>query len=311
MESEQVEVRECDRCGAAVAADARFCERCGAHVASTAARPCQACGAVLGPAARYCTQCGAWAGMKPKPLASGAGAAWGAPLRDGWARLRTGAAAVDWARVGRVTLPAAALLLVALLGYALGRRGSRPAPVGERPAGERVVTAARGWRAEEPPPRRFRDFRISASSWEEAHPPALAADGDPYTFWHAWKSEKFPEGEWITLTFPETRRIARIGLFPERAGAGARAEGRIKSLLVKAPDAPTQKLFFDDRPAMQYRDLKPPVETRQLILRIGTVLPGRETRHIVIPEIQAWGYPAPEHVTLRQKVEQENPPAGG
>jgi hypothetical protein len=227
-------------------------------------------------------------------------------LGAGWDGLRTHAAAVDWARVARVALPAAALILAALLGYVLGRRKDRPSPPGER-----VVTAARGWRAENPRPTRFRDFLVTASSWEVAHPPALAADGDPYTFWHAWKSEKFPEGEWITLTFPEKRRISRIGLLPGRAGAGARAEGRIQSLLVKAPDAPPQKLFFDDRPEMQYRPLQTQVETRQLILRIGVVRPGRETRHIVIPEIQVWGYPMAEQVTLRQKVERGNPPPGG
>jgi ribosomal protein L40E len=306
MESEQAGERTCPRCGASASPDARFCEQCGAQLGSLAGRNCEACGAALGPAARYCTHCGAWAGLKPVRRASIAGPAWDERLRAGGERLRTRVAAIDWVRVGRVGLPAAALLLAALLGYALGRRGDRPAS-----SGQRVVTAARGWRGENPRPVRFRDFQVSATSWEQAHPPALAADGDPYTFWHAWKSEKFPEGEWLTLTFPEKRRITRIGLLPGRAGAGARAEGRIKSLLVKAPGAAPQKLLFDDRPEIQYRDLKTPVEARQLILRIGTVRPGRETRHIVIPEVQAWGYPVPEQVTLRQKVEPGNPPPGG
>jgi hypothetical protein len=151
------------------------------------------------------------------------------------------------------------------------------------------------------PPSRFRDFRISASSWELAHPPAHAADGDPYTFWHAWKTEKFAEGEWLTFTFPSERIITRIGLLPGRMGAGARAEGRIRSVLVKAGDEPPQKLLFQDRPELQYRDLKTPVRTRKLILRAVTVLPGRETRHILIPEVQVWGHPAPSQVSQRME----------
>jgi hypothetical protein len=204
--------------------------------------------------------------------------------------------------------------MVGLLGYGLGRRQA------EAPLRQRAATAVRGWRAESPsasrpgPPRRFRDFRIGASSWELAHPPVHASDGDPYTFWHAWKSERFAEGEWLTLTFPEARVVTRIGLMPGRAGAGSRAEGRVKSLLVKTEGAEPQKLFFDDRSQVQYRDLPEPIRAKKLILRIGTVRPGRETRHIVVPEVQVWGFADREpgaDLALRQKVEPGNPTSGG
>jgi hypothetical protein len=145
-------------------------------------------------------------------------------------------------------------------------------------------------------PTRFRDFEITASSWELAHPPALAVDGDPYTFWHAWKTEKFPTGEWLTLTFPEERVVTRIGLLPGRMGGGAKAEGRVRSLLVKSGDGTPEKVIFEDRAAVQYRDLEQPVRTKKLILRIATVLPGSETGHIVVPEVQVWGHPASSQV---------------
>jgi hypothetical protein len=146
---------------------------------------------------------------------------------------------------------------------------------------------------------RFRDFRISASSYELANPPTLAADGDPYTAWHAWETERFPEGDWLTLTFPTAQLVARIGLIPGRIGPRAGEDGRVRSILVKAPSAPPQKLIFADRPEVQYRDLKKPVLTRELILRIVTVLPGSRSRHIIIPEVQVWSYPAPSQVSRR------------
>jgi hypothetical protein len=222
--------------------------------------------------------------------------AWGAGFRAAWKRARSLAAAVDWARAGRVAAPIAALLAAGLVGYALGQRAAGP------PSSNHVVSAARGWRSEmspSSPPRRFRDFHITASSWELANPPVLAADGDPYTAWHAWKTERFPEGDWLTLTFPTARVVTRIGLIPGRVGRRAREDGRVRSILVKARGAPPQKLIFADRPEMQYRDLQHPVLTRTLILRIVTVRPGRRSRHIIIPEVQAWGYPAPSQIARR------------
>jgi hypothetical protein len=146
---------------------------------------------------------------------------------------------------------------------------------------------------------RYRDFRVSASSYELANPPTLVADGDPYTAWHAWETERFPEGDWLTLTFPRPRVVSRIGLIPGRVGPRAREDGRVRSILVKAPGAPPQKLIFADRPDMQYRDLKKPVLARTLTLRIITVLPGSRSRHIVIPEVQVWGRPARGQVARR------------
>jgi hypothetical protein len=143
---------------------------------------------------------------------------------------------------------------------------------------------------------RFRDFHITASSWELANPPGFAVDGDPYTAWHAWKTERFPEGDWLTLTFPTPRVISRLGLIPGRVGSRAREDGRVRSILVKAPGVPPQKLVFQDQPQMQYRDLKQPVLTRTLILRIITVLPGTRSSHIIIPELQVWGQVAPSQV---------------
>jgi hypothetical protein len=235
--------------------------------------------------------------------------------------------------VALVILPILALLLAGMAGYELGRRQARPGD-----GTPRVASAARGWRGEAPAgtqrgsveqpgdadtlqpgapvdsqgspdqgtapplhPSRFRDFHISASSWELAHPPALAADGDPYTFWHAWKTEKFAEGDWLTLTFPTERVVTRIGLLPGRVGPGARDEGRVRSLLVKAPGAPPQKLLFADQPALQYRDLARPLRARTLILRFLTVLPGRESRHLLVPEVQVWGRPAATHVVSRRE----------
>jgi F5/8 type C domain-containing protein/double zinc ribbon protein len=309
METTQRDGRTCRHCHAPVGDGARFCESCGAALA--AERPCRSCGAALGPRSRYCAGCGNRVGASPRTN-------W----RAEWERVLGRIRGVDWARVGLVASPIAALGLAGLAGYALGRHGASPTS-----SSPRLVSAARGWRAETArprggpsdggendlqrlntpagpplrlspgptpasPPTRFRDFRISASSWEVAHPPEAAADGNPYTFWHAWKTEKFPEGEWLTLTFPTERVVSRIGLLPGRQGPGARAEGRVRSLMVKASDAPPQKLFFQDRPALQYRDLTTPVRTRKLILRIGKVLPGWETHHIIVPELQVWGYPA-------------------
>ena len=74
-------------------------------------------------------------------------------------------------------------------------------------------------------PVRFRDFRVSASSYELANPPAYVADGDPYTAWHAWQTERFTDGDWLTLTFPRVRLITRIGLIPGRVGTGAGVDG--------------------------------------------------------------------------------------
>jgi hypothetical protein len=229
-------------------------------------------------------------------------------------------AAVDWARVSRLALPLAALVLAGVVGFLVGQRG---APSSQN----RIASAERGWRGVTPAPAshsgvrereagsaartnpetlpggprdqtpeqaspvtRFRDFHITASSWELAHPPEYAVDGDPYTFWHAWKTERFNNGEWLTFTFPTERVITRIGLLPGRMGPGARAEGRVRSIMIKAAGATPQKLVFADRPEMQYRFLRAPVRTRKLVMRIGTVLPGRETRHILIPEVQIWGH---------------------
>src|SRR5207247_5403373 len=127
-----------------------------------------------------------------------------------------------------------------------GWRGESPAPaprsgIGEQRAGsaarslpEAVPVAPRDQALEQASPlTRFRDFHVTASSWELAHPPENAVDGDPYTFWHAWKTERFANAEWLTFTFPTERVITRIGLLPGRMGAGARAEGRIRSVLIK------------------------------------------------------------------------------
>jgi len=84
-------------------------------------------------------------------------------------------------------------------------------------------------------------------------------------------------------------------------GPGARAEARIRSLLVKAPGASPQKLIFEDRPEMQYRFLNEPLRTRMLVLRIATVLPGNETHHIIIPEVQVWGHEVPSRLTKRTR----------
>jgi hypothetical protein len=243
--------------------------------------------------------------------------------RAGWEAARTRLTAVDWARVGLVVLPIVALLFAGLAGYMLGRRQTRPSA-----SLPRIASATRGWREETPAPgthplptapgpvlgtpgspatesplpqpaTRFRDFRISASSWELANPPQHAADGDPYTFWHAWQTERFANGEWLTLTFPTERLIQRIGLMPGRFGPRARVDGRVRSILVKASGAPPQKLLFQDRPEMQIRDLKQPVRARKLILRIVTVLPGRRTDQIVVPEVQVWGSPAPSRIAQR------------
>jgi hypothetical protein len=272
----------------------------------------------MSPNARFCAECGSRVEDR-MPMA-----------RLHWEQLRARAAAVDWERVGRVALPVAALLLAGLLGYGLGRQDEKSSSTGNR-----TVSRTGAWRAqtasskhstsdeetssqaakspdaadleersagsegEAGAPARFRDFQISASSWELAHPPVNAADGDPYTFWHAWKSERFPEGEWLTLSFPTERVVSRIGLLPGRLGAGARAEGRVRSVMVKAGKSAPQKLLFEDRPEMQYRDLKTPLRTRKLVLRVVTVLPGRETRHLLIPEVQVWGYPAPTELARR------------
>lgn len=314
MESRLHEERVCHRCGIPVSAQARFCESCGAPAGSPERRSCKTCGSVLSTTARFCPQCGAQASGR-----------WGADLRGGWEQLRARATAVDWARVARVALPIAGLLLAGLVGYLVGQRAVKPSA-----SQERVVSATRGWREQapgsarpagsgeqvehaqtraglepepgqplksSPPVRRLRDFRITASSWELVHPPAHAVDGDPYTFWHAWQTEKFAEGEWLTLTFPSERVVSRIGLLPGRIDARAGEDGRVRSLLVKAPGAPSQKLIFADRPGMQYRDLPRPVRTRQLILRVANVLPGRRSRHVVIPEVQVWGHPAATRVT--------------
>ena len=285
MDSDPMKKRTCRRCGAPVEPQDRFCQHCGTAVASAEGHICRACGAGLGPAARFCARCGA---RVPR--------AWGAGFRAGWKRVRARAAAVDWTRVGRVAVPVAALLAAGLVGYALGQRAAGP------PSSNHIVSATRGWRSETLPsshPTRFRDFHVTASSWELANPPVLAADSDPYTAWHAWKTERFPEGDWLTLTFPTARVVTRIGLIPGRVGPRARADGRVQSLLVKAPGAPPQKLIFADRLQMQYRDLKKPLLTRTLILRIVTVLPGWRSRHIIIPEVQVWGYPAPSQVARR------------
>jgi len=251
-------------------------------------------------------------------------------IRDGWEGLRERAAAVDWKRVGRVGLPLVAVLLVGLLGYSLGRSAARNAP-----SGDRVVSATQSWRSEEPlaqpnapaaserarsasesvgsqpkmatiPPRgqnadlkRFRDFKIAASSYELANPPARAADGDPYTAWHAWMTERFPEGDWLTLTFPTRRWVSRIGLIPGQIGPRAGVDGRVRSIIVKAAGTPPQKLIFDNRPQIQYRDLPSPVLTKSLTLRVVTVQPGRRSRHIIIPEVQVWG-PASASTVVRQ-----------
>src|SRR5262249_35854621 len=137
--------------------------------------------------------------------------------------------------------------------------------------------------------KRFRDFKIAASSYELANPPARAADGDPYTAWHAWMTERYPEGDWLTLTFPTQRWISRIGLIPGRIGPRAGVDGRVRSILVKAPGAQPQKLLFDSQLQMQYRNLPTPVLTKSLTLRILTVQPGRRSAHIIIPEVQVWG----------------------
>jgi hypothetical protein len=318
MEILHEETRACDQCGAALRKQARFCEACGAAAGPAAARACASCGAMAGPGARFCAQCGGRVGVRASPV------------HARWKQLRSQAAEVDWERVGRLALPAAALLLAGLLGYGLGRQEAKPTG-----SVTGAVTQTQGWRAqtasakqakiseetegpvvkspdapaaaagaERPtaatgPLTRFRDFEISASSWELAHPPVHASDGDPYTFWHAWKSERFAEGEWLTLTFPTERVVTRIGLLPGRMGAGARAEGRVRSVMVKAGDEPPQKLFFQDRPAMQHKDLKTPLRTRKLVLRVVTVLPGRETKHIVVPEVQVWGNKAPDEIARR------------
>jgi hypothetical protein len=317
MESHQEENHACPQCGAALKDQARFCEACGAATSPAAERACSACGSRMSPNARFCAGCGSHVGIR-EPSA-----------RAQWERLQTRMAAVDWERVGRVALPIAALLLAALMGYGIGRQGEKPSS-----AVHPAVTQAQGWRAQTAAARqgerseesrgpvvkspgvpvaegitpsegaagpltRFRDFQITASSWELAHPPVHASDGDPYTFWHAWRSERFPEGEWLTLSFPTERVVSRIGLLPGRMGEGARAEGRVRSILVKAGEEPPQKLLFQDRPEIQYQDLKTPVRTRKLVLRIVTVLPGRETRHLLIPEVQVWGHPAPSQVARR------------
>jgi hypothetical protein len=314
MEEPQIHPQTCRRCRMPLGAEDRFCPGCGAPVGPAAERTCTECGARIGPAVRFCSQCGTPVGGSSEIA-----------LRAGWERLRGWARTVDWTRVTMIALPPLALLLAGLIGFGMGRQSGRPA------ARERITTVARGWRAGDPaatrggaradqapitrpstppavavqpggPPTRFRDFRIAASSWEIAHPAVHAADGDPYTFWHAWETERFAaEGEWLTLTFPSERIITRVGLLPGRMGAGARAEGRVRSVLVKAGDEPPQKLLFQDRPELQYRELKPPVRTRKLILRAVTVLPGRETRHLLIPEVQVWGYPAPSQVSQRME----------
>jgi hypothetical protein len=323
MESVQLETRSCSRCSAPVGEQARFCERCGTAVGPTAKQICAACREPLSPAARFCSRCGTQA-RRGQALPAVRGA-------DRWDQVQRRLAAIDWARVNRIALPIAALLLAGLVGFIFGQQDGRsPAPA------NRTVSDTRGWRGTSPsaglplsdeapvpgiadrrdagttvdsqsgqalerasPLTRFRDFHITASSWELSHPPELAVDGDPYTFWHAWKTERFSNGEWLTFTFPTERVITRIGLLPGRMGAGARAEGRIRSLLVKAPGGSPQKLIFADRPELQYRYLKEPVRARKLVLRIATVLPGRETRHILIPEVQIWGHQVPSRLTRR------------
>jgi hypothetical protein len=196
--------------------------------------------------------------------------------------------------VARVVLPVALLLLALALGYGLGRRG---VDASNRGAGEQGTRARSTTRlasgtdlgAESPAPVRLRDFNVTASSWEHAHPPIHAADGDPYTFWHAWQTERYATGDWLTLTFPEERVISRLGIVPGRVGPRARTEGRVRSVLVKAPGTEPQKLIFDDLPQLQLRKLDRPVRTRTLIVRIVSVLPGSQSRHILIPEIQVWG----------------------
>jgi RNA polymerase subunit RPABC4/transcription elongation factor Spt4 len=311
--------RRCSRCGREVPEQARFCEGCGAAAGSTETRICRACGTPLGPGTRFCPQCG-----------RRAAAGWGSDAHRWGERVRALGRAVNWPRVGIVVLPPLALLMAGIVGYTLGQQHAASSD-----SSQPVASATRSWREETAgtrrsagrassaprtaqapaselvpgppegpsehigPPTRFRDFRISASSWELAHPPAFAADGDPYTFWHAWKTERFHNNEWLTLTFPTERVITRVGLLPGRAGPGARAEGRVRSVLVKAGGQASQKLLFGDEPRMQLRNLNPPVRTRKLVLRIVTVLPGRETRHIVIPEVQVWGYPAPARIARR------------
>jgi len=310
MESVQVETRSCPRCSAPVGEQAQYCEGCGSKVDRTARRACQTCREVLSPTARFCPHCGTQAPGAREPR--------GALGAARWARIQSRLAAIDWAHVNRTLLPATALLLAGLIGFVFGQQ-SAPAPAARNP----LVTSTRSWRGVAPSPgtrpaaidqvpgdappdltpkpalplTRFRDFHITASSWELAHPPELAADGDPYSFWHAWKTERFSNGEWLSLTFPTERIVTRIGLLPGRMGAGARAEGRIRSLLVKAPGGSPQKLLFADRPELQYRFLKQPVRTRKLVLRVATVLPGRETRHILIPEVQVWGHQVPRRLT--------------
>jgi hypothetical protein len=292
--------------------EARFCQECGVAAIPGVERTCRECAAALSPSAQFCPRCGA----------RQTGGSLPGGVRDGWNRFRSRASAVDWRRVGRAVLPVAALILAGLLGYALGLRAAGPSAPGNR-----IASATRGWRSEAPPlatgagqgiagaqgtPRpeppsaaapssgltspalltRFRDFKIAGSSYELANPPARAADGDPYTAWHAWETERYPDGEWLTLTFPSQRRISRIGLIPGMIGPHAGRDGRVRSILVKAPGAPPQKLLFANRSQLQYRDLPKPVETRSLTLRIVTVSPGYRTSHIVVPEVQVWGQPA-------------------
>jgi ribosomal protein L40E len=309
MGTDQLSKQQCARCGASVDSEARFCQDCGAAVIPGVERTCRECAAALSPSAQFCPRCGTR--QTSGALAAG--------VRDGWSQFRSRAAAVDWPRVGRTVLPVAALILAGLLGYALGLRAASPAATGSR-----IVSAARGWRSDTPtgpaasgspatarpepapppihsaalpsstraPLTRYRDFKIAGSSYELANPPARAADGDPYTAWHAWETERYPDGEWLTLTFPNRRHVSRIGLIPGMIGPHAGRDGRVRSILVKAPGAPPQKLLFANQSQLQYRDLPKPVDTRTLTLRIVTVTPGYRTRHIVVPEVQVWGQPA-------------------
>lgn len=311
MVSDPVEKRICGQCGTAVGTEDRFCQACGAATTATARHTCAQCGAALRPAARFCPRCGAAAGAVRRP-----------GVRTAWDRVRARAAATDWSHVARIALPVAALLLAILVGFAIGRGTN-----GRATGPNQVVSAARSYRsaampgsgrgipaepagasAAVPPvapsaplshPLRFRDFRISASSYELANPPTLAADGDPYTAWHAWETERYSEGDWLTLTFPTLRLVTRIGLIPGRVGPRAGVDGSVRSILVKAPGYSPQKLIFADRAQMQFRNLRQPMLTRELTLRIVTVLPGSKSRHIIIPEVQVWGYPAPSRTALR------------
>ena len=120
----------------------------------------------------------------------------------------------------------------------------------------------------------------------DAHHPRNVVDGNKNTAW----VEGSPDdgiGEWIKLTFTESKKINKIGVIPGYAKTDRifKANNRVKSATLIFSNGDTQVVAFEDQPEMQYFTITSGKKTAYVKLVINSVYKGTKYQDTCISEI--------------------------